>query len=69
MSKSRPKRTRVNLRIPADLLKWVKKYAKDRETTVTKIVELHFMSMKSGEQLRVEHDPFSFVDKELPNHG
>lgn len=67
--KKAPKRARLNLRVPADLLKWMKKYAEDRSTTVTEIVVLHFMNTKSGEQLKVEHDPFSFVDKEFPNHG
>lgn len=67
MSKSkRPKRTRVNLRIDSNLLRWIKKYAKDKGTTVTKIVELHFMNTKSGELLRTDPDPFAFVDKEFP---
>jgi hypothetical protein len=68
VSKSRTKTARLNLRIPSDLLKWIKKHAKDTGTTVTKIVVLHFMNTKSGEQLKVGHNPFAFVDKEFPPH-
>lgn len=54
---TRTKKTRLNVRIPSDLLKWIKKYAKDRNTTVTQLVVLHFMNTKSKEMLRVPFDP------------
>lgn len=39
MSKSeRPKRSRVNLRIQTDLLKWAKTYAKSKNTSLTQLV-------------------------------
>lgn len=63
---ARQKKTRLNIRVPSDLVRWVKKYAKDRGTTVTQVVTLHFMNMRSGEMLRTDPDPFAFVDKEFP---
>lgn len=54
---ARTKKTRLNVRIPSDLLKWIKKYAKDRNTTVTQLVVLHFMNTKSKTLLHVPFDP------------
>lgn len=58
---ARPKRTRVNLRIPSDLLKWIKKYARERNTSVTQLVVVHFMNTKSGELLKTDFDPLHLV--------
>lgn len=63
MKARRQTKSRLNIRVPSDLMKWIKKFAKDRNTTVTQIVILHFMNTKSGEQLRVDHDPFFAIDK------
>lgn len=41
-------KSRLNLRIPADLLSWIKRHAKKKHTTVTQIVIDHFGSMKDG---------------------
>lgn len=60
---ARTKKSRINLRIPTDLVKWMKKYAKERNTTLTQLVVLHFMNTKSGELLRPDHNPFEHYDK------
>jgi len=32
------KRTRLNVRIPADLVSWAKKWAKKKNTTITQVI-------------------------------
>lgn len=43
-----PKRARLNLRIPADLSSWAKKWAKKRNTTVTQVI-VDFLTSKKEE--------------------
>jgi hypothetical protein len=45
----RPKRERLNLRIPADLLRWVKKYLRAKNRTVTQEVIDHFTRMRESD--------------------
>ena len=60
-----PKKTRLNVRVPSDLLKWIKKYAKDHNTTVTQLIVSHFMDTKTGGP-----DPFTGIDKlKEASHG
>jgi antitoxin component of RelBE/YafQ-DinJ toxin-antitoxin module len=47
--KKSPKRTRVNLRIQADLLKWAKKHAARMNTTLTQVIVNHLTQLKSME--------------------
>jgi hypothetical protein len=42
----KPKRERLNLRIPADLLRWVKKYLRSKNRTVTQEVIDHFTRLR-----------------------
>jgi predicted DNA binding CopG/RHH family protein len=44
--KATPK-TRVNMRIDAGLMKWVKKYAKSKGTCFTEIVVNHLVSLRT----------------------
>jgi uncharacterized protein (DUF1778 family) len=40
------KRERLTMRIPEDLLKWVRKFAKAKRKTVTQVVVDHFVELK-----------------------
>jgi hypothetical protein len=42
----RPKRARINMRIPAELLAWAKDYALLRNTTVTQVIINHLTELK-----------------------
>ena len=42
----KPRRVRVNMRIPADLLDWAKDYAVSKNKNVTQIVVDHFTGLK-----------------------
>lgn len=42
----RPKRARVNMRIPTDLLSWAKDYAGSKNTTVTQVIINHLTELK-----------------------
>jgi hypothetical protein len=42
----KPRRVRVNMRIPADLLVWAKSYAISKNKNVTQIVVDHFTGLK-----------------------
>lgn len=44
----RPKRSRINLRIPAELASWAKGWAKKRNTTVTQVI-VDFLTTKKEE--------------------
>lgn len=44
----RPRRTRINLRIPAELAFWAKGWAKKRNTTVTQVI-VDFLTTKKEE--------------------
>lgn len=44
----RPRRSRINLRIPADLASWAKGWAKKRNTTVTQVI-VDFLTTKKEE--------------------
>lgn len=46
MTTARPKRNRLNIRIPPDLLTFAKKMAKRRNTTVTQIVLDHLTRLQ-----------------------
>lgn len=50
MKKSEIKKdkSRLNMRISADLTSFIKSYAKKKNTTITQIVTDHFMSIKDG---------------------
>ena len=39
-------KSRLNLRLPADLDQWVKKYAEDNNTTVTSLVVGYFTDLQ-----------------------
>lgn len=45
-AKSKPKRQRVNMRIPMDLLVWAKDFASTKNTSVTQIVVDHLTDLK-----------------------
>lgn len=49
MKKALPKRTRVNIRVPKDLLAWAKKHAAKMNTTLTQVVIDHLTQLKSTE--------------------
>lgn len=42
----KPRRTRLNMRIPIDLLEWAKDYALEKHTSVTQIFIDHLTKMK-----------------------
>jgi hypothetical protein len=43
-------KSRWNLRVPADLDKWAKKYAKEHNTTVTQLIVDHFTDLQKKEE-------------------
>jgi predicted DNA binding CopG/RHH family protein len=46
----KPKRQRINMRVPGDLLDWVKRFASKKNTNVTQLFVDHVT------QLRERHD-------------
>jgi predicted DNA binding CopG/RHH family protein len=46
--KTAPKKTRVNMRIPEDLLKWAKRYAKKQKSCVTKLFVEYLDTLKTN---------------------
>ena len=47
--KTAVKKVRVNMRIPEDLLKWAKRYAKKNKTYVTRLVVDHLSVLRGCE--------------------
>lgn len=45
MKKARPKKTRLNVRLPADLVTWAKEFSKKKNTTVTQLL-VDFLTAK-----------------------
>jgi hypothetical protein len=46
------KRTRLNVRIPSDLLRWAKRFAKAKNSTVTQIIIDHLTDKRGVERYR-----------------
>lgn len=46
MKKAKPNRTRINIRVPTELLKWAKAYAKKHNTSLTQTIIDHFTKLK-----------------------
>lgn len=49
-----PKRARVNIRVPNDLLKWAKKYAVKKNTTLTQMI-IDFLTREQLNEDFYEH--------------
>lgn len=43
-----PKRTRVNMRFPTDLLVWAKGYAEDKNMSVTQLLVNHLTELRDS---------------------
>ena len=46
------KRTRLNVRIPADLVRWAKLWAKKKNTTITQVIVDYLTSKKEEAESR-----------------
>ena len=44
------RRTRINMRIPTDLIRWVKKYLRSKNRTLTQEVIDHFTKIREDEK-------------------
>lgn len=50
MARSKASRTRINMRIPADLVEWAKTYVGDHNTTVTQLFIDHLTKLRKREE-------------------
>ena len=46
MTTKTQKRVRLNIRVPADLVRWAKVWAKKKNTTITQVIVDHLTSKK-----------------------
>lgn len=50
MTKQAPKKTRINMRVPDDLLGWAKEYALLRNTNLTQLLVDYLTKLKLGDK-------------------
>jgi glutamine synthetase len=49
---TKTKRDRLTMRIPTDLLDWVRDFSKEKRKTVTQVVVDHFVELKEKENAK-----------------
>ncbi len=51
MPTQKPKRSRLNMRVPKPLLEWTKRYARQKNTSVTQLFIDHITELKVKEEV------------------